>query len=75
MLPDKDSIERRPGVVLVFCEDGVGGRGAKVSNYALYTAVPDSVPGFKVFWKLDVQPLGEADLVGLRPPPLVVMYQ
>jgi len=76
LLPDRDKITPMPGVQVVICEDGVGSPGAKTAGYNQFAAPGKAgLPGFKVFYALDKPAMTDRDVMGLSPPPLVVMYQ
>ena len=76
MLTDADAIETDPRVQVVIDMDGFGSPAAKISKYHAF--VRDTGAGFggiKLFYKYDPPLLQPEDVVGLDPPPDVVIYQ
>lgn len=75
MLPDRGRIHLRPEVAVVLCTDGFGPPGSKIDDYARYDNPAPQFPGFKLFYRQDHPLMSEAAVVGLRPSPVMVMYQ
>lgn len=77
MVPDKDLLEDYPHVELVIDADGVGGRGAKLADYKQYVLEPGfEYAGIKIFTRHDTgEMLTTIELMGLEPPPAVIIYQ
>jgi hypothetical protein len=76
MIYHKDAITPIPGVQFVLDMDGFGGPDAKLGNYSHF--VSENViefGGIKLFYRQDDPLLTPDQLVGLFPPPLVVIYQ
>jgi hypothetical protein len=77
MLPDKSLIEDYPFVELLIDGDGVGSPGAKIRNYTTYAAEPAfEFGGFKLFPTDGDHPLmTPAEVMGLEPQPVLIIYQ
>jgi hypothetical protein len=67
-------IRRRAGVQTVLSFDGIGGPAAKAGGYESLS-VPRLFDGFMVFERLDRPVMGPPAILGLEPPPDVVLYQ
>lgn len=75
MLPDKENIVDYPHVELVIDSDGFGGPD-KVRDYQHYASEPGfEYGGFKLYRNWDNPLLSPAEVMGLAPPPAVVIYQ
>jgi len=76
MLPDWQNIKLKPGVEIVTCVDGFGPPGSKIDDYRLFDKLQlIQYPGMKLFYKLDKPLMSPAQVLGLDPSPLMVMYQ
>lgn len=78
MLPDWQNIRPKPGVQVVITVDGFGSPAEKIGDYQVYDNQelrPGEYPGMKLFYKLDKPLMSPANLMALKPPPLLVMYQ
>jgi hypothetical protein len=78
MLPDWQNIRPEPGVQVVITVDGFGSPQEKIDDYQAYDNQelrPGEYPGMKLFYKLDKPLMSPSDLMALKPPPLLVMYQ
>ena len=76
MVKDRDQVIDRPGLATTFHIDGFGGRFAKTSKYQQLRPEPPFASGFKLFYGMDTDLLGPADVMTqLRPPPDLVTYQ
>lgn len=78
MLPDWQNIRPKPGVQVVITVDGFGAPQEKIGDYQAYDnqeLLPGEYPGMKLFYKLDKPLLSPSNLMALKPPPLLVMYQ
>ncbi len=76
MLPDKQNIQTNPNVDLVIDMDGFGYSSLKIQHYDWY--VRDQAPqfaGIKLFLEHDPDLMTAADVMGLTPPPDLVIYQ
>ncbi len=75
MLPDKENIVDYPNVELVIDSDGFGGPD-KVRDYQQYAAEAGfEYGGFKLYRNWDNPLLTPEEVMGLQPPPAVVIYQ
>ncbi len=78
MLPDWQKIRPQPGVQVIITVDGFGPPGSKIDDYESFDKqelLPFEFPGLKLFYQLDKPLMSPADVLGLDPPPLMVMYQ
>ena len=76
MLPDKAAIGTYEGVELVIDMDGFGPPATKLATYdAVITGDEVQFPGIKLFYEYDVPLMAPADVLGLTPQPVVVIYQ
>ncbi len=58
------------------CVDGFGPPGSKIDDYRLFDKLQlIQYPGMKLFYKLDKPLMSPAQVLGLDPSPLMVMYQ
>jgi hypothetical protein len=76
MLPDKSRI--RPGrrVELVLNMDGFGSQQLKRASYrAVMRQHALDHAGIKLFYRQDTNLFAPADVMGLAPPPSVIVYQ
>jgi hypothetical protein len=76
MIAGKSTLRGAPGVALTINVDGFGDRPNKLSKYEAFTSAPPRFnDGFKVFYKEDTNLMRPASVLGLRPPPDVVVYE
>ncbi len=76
MLPDPEGIRPVPGVQVVLNMDGFGPPPLKRDTWNAWVA-PAPIPfkGFKLFYDQDAPLMSPSDVLALRPPPLVIIYQ
>jgi hypothetical protein len=75
MLPDREAIRSFPGVTVIICIDGVGPPGSKIDDYKRFITPSRWLGGFKLFYRSDHPLMSEAAVLGLRPAPVMIMYQ
>jgi hypothetical protein len=76
MIGDERSLERHPGVALTVNVDGFGDRPNKVAKYADFTRRRrDRHHGFKLFYREDTNLMRPRQVLRLRPPPELVVYE
>jgi hypothetical protein len=76
MFSGKEHIIHYPYVDLVWDSDGFGGPGAKMGDYVQYAAEPGfEFGGFKLFYEWDVPVMTPAQVLGMNPRPVFVVYQ
>jgi hypothetical protein len=76
MLPDWQNIKVKPGVQVITCVDGFGTPSEKIDDYRIFDKEQlIQYPGMKLFYKLDVPLMSPGNVLALKPPPLMVMYQ
>jgi hypothetical protein len=75
MVRNKNRVVERKHVATVFNVDGFGSRGAKVGKYLDFAAHTDFPLGFKVFYDADIGMMSPADVLRLRPRPVIVEYE
>ncbi len=73
---DDTQLRRRDGLAMVLNADGFGTAAAKISKYHAFTRAARTFDqGFKLFYREDVGLMRPADVLALRPPPDVVVYE
>jgi hypothetical protein len=75
MVSDKAHVEARKHLALVFNVDGLGGRAAKVAKYRAFATDHRFPLGFKLFYAADTDLMSPADVMRLRPHPVIVEYE
>jgi hypothetical protein len=76
MLVRKNEILDYVFVDLVWDADGFGSTHAKVADYVQYSGEPGfDFGGFKIFYRYDTPVMAPEDVLGLDPPPTLVIYQ
>jgi hypothetical protein len=75
MLPDRGNIHLRPEVSVIICVDGFGPPGSKIDDYQRFNNPTVQYPGVKLFYRQDRPLMSEAQVLGLHPAPVMVMYQ
>jgi hypothetical protein len=73
---DETQLKPRENLAMVLNADGFGSRAAKVSKYHRFTRQsPDLGAGFKLFYKEDLGLMSPRQVLRLKPPPDVVVYE
>ena len=73
---DDTQLKQRAGLAMVLNADGFGTRPVKVSKYKAFTRAAKTFDqGFKLFYEEDVGLMSPNAVLGLRPPPDVVVYE
>jgi len=76
MLPDWQNIRVKPGVEVVTSVDGFGTPEAKMGDYHIFDKQQlIQYPGFKLFYRWDQPLMSPSEVLKMKPPPLMVMYQ
>ena len=76
MIRDKDRVRQRLGLAITMNVDGFGDRSNKVSKYALFTSeLTRFHDGFKLFYEEDTNLMSPRQVLALRPPPDLVVYE
>lgn len=77
MIQDKARIASRPGLAIAFNIDGFGGAPIKRAKYAEFSAqTPRGFhDGFKLFYEEDTGLMTPQQVLALRPPPDIVVYE
>jgi hypothetical protein len=76
MIADKDRVVARPGLALTMNVDGFGDRPNKISKYAQFTSeLTRFNDGFKLFYEEDTNLMTPGAVLGLRPPPDLIVYE
>lgn len=76
MVQNRPLLRNRPGLALTINVDGFGGREVKKAKYAqLAPRRRDVHPGFKLFYREDVDIFSPREALGLKPSPLLINYQ
>jgi hypothetical protein len=73
---DDTQLKRRAGLAMVLNTDGFGTRPVKVAKYHEFTRAARSFDqGFKLFYEEDAGLMSPREVLRLRPPPDVVVYE
>jgi hypothetical protein len=83
LLPDRRIVafygapQERPGLSMVLNADGFGGQAIKKAKYGAFTHSPRAFlhRGFKLFYREDTDLMRPREVLRLRPPPDVVIYE
>ena len=76
MIVGKDTVAKRPGLATTFNVDGFGDRPNKIAKYRAFTSEATRFhDGFKLFFREDTNLMRPRDVLGLRPPPDLVVYE
>jgi hypothetical protein len=75
MVTDKAHVSTRKHLSLVFNVDGLGGRAAKVGKYRDFARDRRFPLGFKIFYDADIGLMQPAEVLRLRPRPVIVEYE
>jgi len=76
MIEDEERLRRHPGVALTVNVDGFGDRPNKISKYREFTrGRRDRHHGFKLFYEEDTNLMNPRQVLNLRPPPELVVYE
>jgi hypothetical protein len=75
MVPESE-LKEREGLALVLNVDGFGDQPNKKSKYKAFTQqAPDAHHGFKLFYEEDTNLMRPAEVMRLRPRPVLVVYE
>jgi hypothetical protein len=74
---DDTQLQPRPGLAMVLNADGFGGQAIKKAKYRAFTRSPRDFffEGFKLFYHEDSDLMTPRQVLRLRPPPDVVIYE
>ena len=74
---DDTELLARPGLAMVLNADGFGGKANKNSKYHAFTKSPRTFfhQGYKLFYREDTDLMTPREVLRLRPPPDVVIYE
>ena len=76
MIRDKERIARRLGLAVTMNVDGFGNQANKIGKYDQFTSeLTRFHNGFKLFYEEDTDLMSPAQVLGLRPPPDLVVYE
>lgn len=77
MITNADQLKTYPGVAIVLDVDGFGVPAEKIVKYDQLKVKPKSglFTGFKLFYEEDVGLMSPKDVLKLKPPPSVVVYE
>lgn len=75
MIADQDLLKRRPGLAITINVDGFGGQAIKRAKYRQFARRNPFFNGFKLFYEEDSGLFGPGQVVRLKPPPDVVVYE
>ena len=75
MVPEAE-LKDREGLALVLNVDGFGNQAVKKSKYNDFTQqAPDAYHGFKLFYEEDTDLMRPAEVMRMRPRPVLVVYE
>jgi hypothetical protein len=73
---DEKQLKPRDGLAMVLNVDGFGNQAVKKAKYRDFTRqAPDFYHGFKLFYEEDTDMMRPADVMKLRPQPVLVVYE
>ena len=74
---DDTRLQERPGLSMVLNADGFGGPSIKKAKYRAFTRSPRDFfhTGFKLFYREDTNLMTPRQVLRLKPPPDVVIYE
>jgi len=76
MIENKERVQQRLGLALTMNVDGFGNRANKVSKYDQFTSeLTRFHDGFKLFYEEDTKLMTPRQVLALRPPPDLVVYE
>ena len=76
MVRRQPRLRQRRRVALTFSVDGVGGSQIKIDKYRHFTRRRDGIwDAFKLFYEEDTDLISPRRVLGLRPPPRLVIYE
>jgi hypothetical protein len=76
MIREEEAIRQRPGVALTINVDGFGDQPIKIAKYQEFTRPRRREPnGFKLFYEEDTNLMSPRQVLRLRPPPDLVVYE
>jgi hypothetical protein len=76
MIQNEAALKQYPGVALTVNVDGFGDRPNKISKYRSFTrGRHDRHHGFKLFYEEDLNLMRPRQVLRLRPPPELVVYE
>jgi hypothetical protein len=76
MIRDEERLRRHPGIALTINVDGFGDRPIKIAKYREFTRSRRRKPnGFKLFYEEDTNLMKPRQVLRLRPPPDLVVYE
>jgi hypothetical protein len=77
MISARPRLRDEPGVAIVLNSDGFGDPPNKVAKYNALRPDPGTpfFPGFKLFYEEDVDLMSPEEVLDLRPPPRLIVYE
>jgi hypothetical protein len=73
---DENALKPRDGLAMVLNVDGFGNQAVKKAKYRDFTRqAPDAQHGFKLFYEEDTDMMRPAEVMRLRPRPVLVVYE
>jgi hypothetical protein len=73
---DESALKEREGLALVLNVDGFGNQAVKKSKYKDFTSqAPDAYHGFKLFYEEDTDLMRPAQVLRMKPRPVLVVYE
>jgi hypothetical protein len=77
MIRDKAAVLRRPGLAITYNVDGFGGQAIKRAKYHDFAGTNRTGfhDGFKLFYEEDTDLMSPRQVLAMRPPPDVIVYE
>jgi hypothetical protein len=77
MISARPQLKDVPGVAIVLNSDGFGDPPNKIAKYNALRPDPHTpfFPGFKLFYEEDVALMSPKEVLDLRPPPMLIVYE
>ena len=76
MIRNKDRVKKRPGLAVTMNVDGFGNPANKISKYNAFTREAKRFhDGFKLFYREDIDLMKPRSVLGMNPPPDLVVYE
>ena len=76
MIRNKNRVKKRPGLAVTMNVDGFGNPANKISKYNAFTREAKRFhDGFKLFYREDIDLMKPRSVLGMNPPPDLVVYE
>ena len=77
MIRDKEAVAAAPGLAITYNVDGFGAQAMKRAKYAAFAGANRAGfhDGFKLFYEEDTDLMSPRQVLAMRPPPDVIVYE